>query len=137
MNSRTSTLPIIIFSFIFSAFANDAIFDEKFTINNFKLGGADYVIVGEKAVFSGHTGVIDGVQAQFYQERGDMRLFTPQCTLNQVDNACHSDRSVHLRSKNFMIDGVGFDLILAKHRLFIRNDVRVRILANQINLLGE
>ena len=132
-----SALPIVIFSFIFSGFANDTIFDEKFTIDNFKLGGADYVITGEKAIFSGNIGVIDGVQALFNQERGDMRLFTPHCTLNQIDNACHSDRRVHLRSKNFMIDGVGFDLVLAKHRLFIRNDVRVRIFGNQTNLLGE
>ena len=132
-----SALPIVISSFIFSGFANDTIFDEKFTIDNFKLGGADYIITGGKAIFSGNVGVIDGVQALFNQERGDMRLFTPRCTLNQIDNECHSDRRVHLRSKNFMIDGVGFDLVLAKHRLFIRNDVRVRIFGNQINLLGE
>ncbi len=122
---------------ILPSLADGDFFDERVAIDNFKLGGADYVISGKKAIFSGNIGTLSKVQALFNKNAGDMRLFSPECTLNQIEKVCSSDRQVHLRSKSFTIDGVGFDLLFEKQHLFIRNNVKMRIFKNNNNLLGQ
>ncbi len=132
-----SLIVITAFLIILPSLADSDFFDEKVAIDNFKLGGPDYVISGGKAIFSGNIGTLSNVQALFNKNAGDMRLFSPECTLNQIRKVCSSDRQVHLRSKSFTIDGIGFDLLFEKQHLFIRNNVKMRIFKKNINLLGQ
>ena len=136
-NYRASLIISTVSLIILPSLAEGDFFNERVAIDNFKLGGLSYIISGKKAVFSGNIGKLSNVHVLFNKSAGDMRLFSPECTLNQIEKVCSSDRRVHFRSQSFTVDGIGFDLLFEKQHLFIRNNVKMRIFNKNVNLLGQ
>ena len=127
---------VAIFPILQSVSGNNSL-GERLTINNFKLGGIDYLIVGDKAIVTGDRALIKKMQGVFHRNNSEMRLFSPECDFDQVAKTGQSSSRIHLRSKSLTIDGVGFDLDFAAHRVFIRDEVKVRIFTKDKQLLGE
>jgi hypothetical protein len=117
--------------------ASDGNLRENLTIEDFKLGGINYSIVGSSARVTEDYTYIEKLQARFYREGGDLLLFTPECTFDQAKKSGHSDKQIHLRSRSFTIDGVGFDLNFERRRIIVKSNVKVRIFDYSKNLLGR
>lgn len=118
------------------AAANDD-FQQRLTISNFTLGGADYTVAGEKAIVMGSRALIQQIQAVFQRDNKEVRLFSPECDLDQISRTGQSRDRIHVRTRSLTIDGVGYDVSFPDQRIFIRNDVKVRIFASDKNLLGQ
>ena len=112
-------------------------YNETITINNFKTGDFDYVIVGAKAVITGNHVHLKGVQARVKQPTGEIYLFTPECEFNQEKRVGYSDKPVHIRNESMTIDGEGFELNIGKNKVVVRKDVKVRIYNYRDDLLGR
>ena len=105
---------------LFSQLSVASTYKETITINNFKTGDFDYVIVGEKAVITGSHVHLNGVQARLKQSTGEIYLFTPECEFDQEKRIGYSDKSVHIRNESMTIDGDGFELNINKNKVIVR-----------------
>ena len=132
-----SSIIVYFFILLFSQFSIASTYNETITINNFKTGDFDYVIIGEKAVIAGNQVHLNGVQARMKQSTGEVYLFTPECEFNQERRIGYGDKSVHIRNESMTIDGEGFELDINKNKVIVRKDVKVRIYNYRDDLLGQ
>ena len=112
-------------------------YKENIIINNFKTGGVDYVITGEKAIINGNHVHLNGVQARLKQSNGEIYLFTSECDFDQANKLGYSDHPVHIRNETMTIDGKGFQLDVSNSHVIVRKDVRVKIYNYRDDLLGQ
>ena len=125
------------FIVFFSSISMGSTYKEIITINDFKTGGVDYVITGEKAVINGNHVHLKGVQARLKQSNGKIYLFTPECDFDQANKLGYSDKPVHIRNGSMTIDGTGFHLDVSNSHVIVRKDVIVRIYNYRDDLLGQ
>jgi len=122
---------------LFSAIVTGSTYKDVIVIDNFKTGGLNYVISGDKAIINGSHVHLTGVQARLKQSNGEIYLFTPICDFDQSKNIGYSDRTVHIRNESMTIDGIGFDLDINRSHVTVRKDVRVKIYNYRDDLLGK
>ena len=122
---------------LFSAVVTGNTYKDVIVIDNFKTGGLNYVISGEKAIINGNHVHLTGVQARLKQSKGEIYLFTQICDFDQTKNVSYSDRRVHIRNESMTIDGTGFRLDINRNHVTVRKDVTVRIYNYRDDLLGK
>lgn len=112
-------------------------------INNFTLrefdddGQLAWQVFGQRALITGSRVRLTGAQI-LCRNGGELyRIFTPACEFDRTTKTGRGDQRLQMRSRNLLIEGIGFDLDLGTRRLSIRSQVKLRILGEQANLLGK
>ena len=111
--------------------------NENITIENFKTGGANFVISGKKAVIAGNRVYIEKLQARISQGATETYLFSPKCDYDQINKLGKSDQRVHIRNNNMTIDGIGYEFGITSSTVTVKSDVKVKIYNYGGDLLGN
>lgn len=91
-------------------------------------GSREWEITGAKADVLGVLAELAEVELTLYLRDGDPVLITsPACSFNQARETGTSGAPIHVRSKSFQLDGVGYDVLAGQQRLHVRSRVRMKI----------
>jgi len=110
----------------------------RMTMSGFKTrgcredGSVEWEILGAKAEVRGVLAELTQVKLTLYlREREPVLITSPSCSFNQASEAGSSDAPIHVKSRSFRLDGVGYDVLVGQQRLHVRSRVRMRIRKRQ------
>ena len=109
--------------------------ETELVITEFKTRGTDdkgaisWEIEGAKATIIGGKARIRLVKVVFSPtDRGKQTWMTsPYCAFDRETRIVSSDAPLHVRNAGFVLDGLGYDILTDRQKLFIRKKVRMRI----------
>ncbi|OGV69151.1 MAG: hypothetical protein A3K19_15490 [Lentisphaerae bacterium RIFOXYB12_FULL_65_16] len=124
---------------------------DKVTLAEFRTKGVTedgkvtWELRGGKAEVKAALADIEGIELKFHmKDRESVTITSPKCTFNQATQVGNSDAPIHMESKSFRLDGVGYDVFAGAHKVRIRQQVRMFILldaearrkVNEVHLRG-
>lgn len=107
---------------------------ENVTLSEFRTKGVtddgkvSWELRGGQAKVKANLADIDGIELKFHtKDRESVTITSPKCAFNQATQIGHSDAPIHIESKSFRLDGVGYDVYAGEHRVRVRQQVRMSI----------
>ncbi|MFA5206038.1 MAG: hypothetical protein WC708_16700 [Lentisphaeria bacterium] len=84
---------------------------------------------GEHAVIQGSQARLQGARLTFTTQEKDLIVITsPDFTFDRMTRSGHSEGPFHAEHRQFILDGVGYDVLADSQILHIRSQVQMRIL---------
>ncbi|NOY82693.1 MAG: LPS export ABC transporter periplasmic protein LptC [Kiritimatiellaeota bacterium] len=121
----------------FAARAGPSVADTELVITRFKTRGADdrgavsWELQGAEARMAGGKARIRDVTVVFSPREPDRRtrMTSPYCVLDRETRTISSRAPLRVENAGFILDGIGYDILTAQQKLFIRNKVRMQVKA--------
>lgn len=97
-----------------------------------ELGRTSWDMVGEKAVIEGSIHHLTTITLHLFLKDGDQATVkSPACTYNQATGLIDSDAALVVRSRQMILNGVGYDILTGERKLRVRSNVHMRLKAGE------
>lgn len=109
--------------------------ETELVITKFKTRGTDdkgaikWELEGAEATVRGGKAQIRHVKVTFSptEREKQTQMTSPHCAFDRETRIVSSDAPLHVQSAGFVLDGIGYDILTDRQKLFIRNKVRMII----------